>query len=254
MVPLQTRRHLLLTPRQQTSLPLLPPCLDYSLSDYSNPDCEFHFSPVTTTSPTNCFAAFANEEEETKQKQHDRNDQIITKACAKLDKMKVAFPNSNKDVDDGVKILPPTTLFDDANDNDDDDNDGDNLDKKPPARLMVTEQMDLLEEQCKKYMETVMKIEDSDSEASDVGMKEAQKAACHKYLNGLKELELTQNKLATKKPDMSLNSTPPQKGLMGNSMVTPVLAQQPQVCLPVPPPSLWFSQLHLSQRWLPKFL
>ena len=107
--------------------------------------------------------------------------------------MKVAFPDSNKDVDDGVKILPPTTLTDDDNDDDDDD-DGDNLDKKPPARLMVMEQTDLLEEQCKKYMEMVMEREDSDSEASDAGMTEAQKAACHKYLNGLKELEPTQKK------------------------------------------------------------
>ena len=129
--------------------------------------------------------------------------------------------------DIGVKILPPTTLIDDANDdnddNDDDDDDGDNLDKKPPARLTVTEQMDLLEEQHKKYREMVMEIEDSDSEASDVGMTEAQKAACRKYLNGLKELELTQNKPAQKKPDMSHDSTPPRKGLMGNSMVTPAL-------------------------------
>ena len=108
---------------------------------------------------------------------------MITEAHAKLDKMKVAFPDSDKDVDDGVKILPPTTLIDDANDDDDDDDDddGDNLDKKPPARLMVMEQTDLLEEQHKKYRETVMEIEDSDSEASDVGMTEAQKAASHKY-------------------------------------------------------------------------
>ena len=84
-----------------------------------------------------------NEEEETKQKRSDKNDQIITKAHAKLDKMKVAFPDSDKDVDIRVKILLPTTLIDDANANDDDD-DGDNLDKKPPARLMVTEQTDLL--------------------------------------------------------------------------------------------------------------
>ena len=117
MVPLQTRRHLRLTPRQQTSLLLLPPPphLNYGLSDYSDPEHEVHFSPVTTTSPTNCFAAFANEEEETKQKRHDKNDQIITEAHAKLDKMKVAFPNSDEDVDIGVKILPPTTLIDDAN-------------------------------------------------------------------------------------------------------------------------------------------
>ena len=45
-----------------------PPHLDYGLSDYSDPEREFHFSPVTTTSPTNRFAAFASEEEETKQK------------------------------------------------------------------------------------------------------------------------------------------------------------------------------------------
>ena len=47
--------------------------------------------------------------------------------------MNVAFPNSD-DVDIGVKILPPTTLIDDAN-----DDDRDNLDKETPARLMVTE-------------------------------------------------------------------------------------------------------------------
>ena len=125
--------------------------------------------------------------------------------------MKVAFPDSDEDVDDGVKILPPTTLIDDANDDDNnnDDDDGDNLDKKPPARLTVMEQTDLLEEQCKKYRETVMEIEDSDSKASDTGMTEAQKAACRKYLNGLKEPELTQNKPAKKKPDMSRDSTPP---------------------------------------------
>ena len=130
--------------------------------------------------------------------------------------MKVAFPNSDKDVDDRAKIIPLTTLIDDGNDNDDDDdddddddNDGDNLDKKRPARLMVVEQMDLLEEQHKKYKETVMEIEDSDSEASDAGMTEAQKAACHKYLNGLKEPEPTQNKPVKKKPTMSRNSTPP---------------------------------------------
>ena len=107
--------------------------------------------------------------------------------------MKVAFPDCNEDVDDGAKIIPPTTLIDDDNDNndDDDDNDGDNLDKKPPARLMVMEQTDLLEEQRKKYKETVMEIEDSDSEASDTGMTEAQKAACCKYLNGLEEPEQT---------------------------------------------------------------
>ena len=227
MVPLQTRRHLLLTLRQQTSLPLLPPPppppppprLDYGLSDYSDPEHEFHFSPVTTTSPTNRFAAFANEEEETKQKRCDKNDQIITEAHAKLDKMKVAFPDSNEDVDDGAEIIPPTTLIDDDN-----DDDRDNLDKKPPARLMVMEQTDLLEEQCKKYKEMVMEIEDSDSEASDAGMTEAQKAACCKYLNGLKELELTQNKPVKKKPTMSHDSTPPWKGLTGNSMVTPALA------------------------------
>ena len=69
----------------------------------------------------------------------------------------------------------------------------------------------------------VMEIEDSDSEASDMGMTEAQKAACRKYLNGLKEPELTQNKPAKKKPDMSHDSTPPRKGSMGNSMVTPAL-------------------------------
>ena len=165
-------------------------------------------------------------EEETKQKQHDKNDQIITEAHAKLDKMKVAFPDSDEDVDIGVKILLPTTLIDDANDDDDDDdddNDGDNLDKKPPARLTVMEQTDLLEEQHKKYREMVMEIEDSDSKASDAGMTEAQKAACRKYLNGLKEPELTQNKPVQKKPDMSGDSTPPQKGSMGNSMVTPAL-------------------------------
>ena len=89
---------------------------------------------------------------------------------------------------------------------------------------MVMEQMDLLEEQCKKYKEMVMEIEDSDSKASDVGMTEAQKAACRKYLNGLEELELTQNKPVKKKPAMSRDSTPPQKGSTGNSMVTPVLA------------------------------
>ena len=89
--------------------------------------------------------------------------------------MKVAFPDSDEDVDDGVKILPLTTLFDDAN-ADDDDDDRDNLDKKPPARLMIImEQTGLLEEQRKKYREMVMEIEDSDSEASDVGMTEAQK-------------------------------------------------------------------------------
>ena len=224
MVPLQTRRHLLLTLRQQTSLPSLPPpCLDYSLSDYSDPEREFHFSPVTTTSSTNCFTAFANEEEETKQKQCDKNDQIIAEAHTKLGKMKVAFPDSNEDVDDGAKIILLTTLIDDDNDNDDDD-DGDNLDKKPPARLTVMEQTDLLEEKRKKYKEMVMEIEDSDSKASDVGMTEAQKAACCKYLNGLKELELTQNKPAKKKPAMSCDSTPPQIGLTGNSMVTPLLA------------------------------
>ena len=138
--------------------------------------------------------------------------------------MKVAFPNSNEDVDDGAKIIPPTTLIDDDNDDDDDDDDGDNLDKKPPARLMVMEQTDLLEEQCKKYKETVMEIEDSDSEARDTGMTEAQKAACRKYLNGLEEPELTQNKPAKKKPAMSRDSTPPWKGSMCNSMVTLVLA------------------------------
>ena len=139
--------------------------------------------------------------------------------------MKVAFPDSDEDVDVRVKILPLTTLIDDANDDDDDDddNDGDNLDKKPPARLMVTEQTDLLEEQHKKYREMVMEIEDSDSKPSDAGMTEAQKAARHKYLNGLKELELTQNKPAQKKPDMSRDSTPPQKGSTGNSMITPAL-------------------------------
>ena len=138
--------------------------------------------------------------------------------------MKVAFPDSNEDVDDGVEILPLTTLIDDDNDdNDNDDDDRDNLDKKPPARLMVKEQTDLLEEQCKKYREMVMEIEDSDSKASDVGMTEAQKAACRKYLNGLGELELTQNKPVKKKPDMSCDSTPPQKGSTGNSMVTLVL-------------------------------
>ena len=105
---------------------------------------------------------------------------------------------------------------------DDDDDDGDNLDKKPPARLMVMEQTDLLEEQCKKYREMVMEIEDSDSKASDVGMTEAQKATCHKYLNGLEEPELTQNKPVQKKPDMSRDSTPPRKE-SGNSMVTPAL-------------------------------
>ena len=117
-------------------------------------------------------------------------------------------------------------MIDDDNDNDDDDddNDGDNLDKKPTARLMVTEQTDLLEEHCKKHKEMVMEIEDSDSKASDVGMTEAQKAACRKYLNGLKEPELTQNKPVKKKPAMSRNSTPPRKGSMGNSMVIPVLA------------------------------
>ena len=119
MVPLQTRRHLLLTLRQQTSLPFPPPPpphLDYGLSDYSDPEHEFHFSPVTTTSPTNHFAAFVNEEEETKQKRCDKNDQIITEAHAKLDKMKVAFPDSDEDVDDGAKIILPTTLIDDDND------------------------------------------------------------------------------------------------------------------------------------------
>ena len=153
MVPLQTRRHLLLTLRQQTSLPLLPPPphFDYGLSDYSDLEHEFHFSPVTTTSSTNRFAAFTKEEE-TKQKWHDKNNQIITEAHAKLDKMKVAFSDSDEDVDDEVEIIPPTTLIDDDNDDDnddDDDDDGDNLDKKPPARLTVMEQMDLLEEQCK---------------------------------------------------------------------------------------------------------
>ena len=68
-----------------------------------------------------------------------------------------------------------------------------------------------------------MEIEDSDSEASDTGMTEAQKAAHCKYLNGLKEPELTQNKPAQKKPDMSHDSTPPRKGSTGNSMVTPAL-------------------------------
>ena len=67
--------------------------------------------------------------------------------------MKVAFSDSDEDVDNGAKIIPLTILIDDDND---DDNDGDNLDKKPPARLMVTEQTDLLEEQCKKYKEMVM--------------------------------------------------------------------------------------------------
>ena len=33
--------------------------------------------------------------------------------------MKVAFPDSDEDVDDGVKIIPPTTLIDDDNDDDD---------------------------------------------------------------------------------------------------------------------------------------
>ena len=131
--------------------------------------------------------------------------------------MKVAFPDSDKDVDDRVEIIPLTTLTDDDNDNDDDDDDRDNLDKKPPARLMDTEKTDLLEEQ---YKEMVMEREDSDSKASDAGMTEAQKATCRKYLNGLEEPELTQNKPAQKKPDMSHNSTPPQKGSMGNSMVT----------------------------------
>ena len=69
-----------------------------------------------------------------------------------------------------------------------------------------------------------MEIEDSDSEASDVGMTEAQKAACCKYLNGLEELELTQNKPVKKKPAMSHDSTPPRKGSTGNSTVTPALA------------------------------
>ena len=123
--------------------------------------------------------------------------------------MKVAYSDSNKDVDNGVKIILPTTLIDDDNDDDDDDDDRDNLDKKPPARLMVTEQMDLLEEQCKKYKEMVMEREDSDSKASDVGITEAQEAAHRKYVNGLKELEPTQNKPAKKKPDMSCTSTPP---------------------------------------------
>ena len=45
-----------------------PPHLDYSIRDYSDPEHEFHFSLVITTSSTNRFAAFANEEEETKQK------------------------------------------------------------------------------------------------------------------------------------------------------------------------------------------
>ena len=109
----------------------------------------------------------------------------------------MAFSDSNEDVDDGVKIIPPTTLIDDDNNNDDDDdddNDRDNLDKKPPARLTVMEQTDLLEEQCKKYKEMAMEREDSDSKASDTGMTEAQKAAHCKYLNGLKELEPTQKK------------------------------------------------------------
>ena len=170
--------------------------------------------------------------------------------------MKVAFPDSDKDVDNRVKILPLTTLIDDDNDDDDDD-DGDNLDKKPPARLMVKEQMDLLEEQRKKYREMVMEIEDSDSEASDAGMTEAQKAACCKYLNGLGEPELTQNTPAKKKPDMSHNSTPPhlhKKAQRAIQWLPQCVSRQPQVCLPVPPPSLWSSPLHLSQRWLPKFL
>ena len=77
--------------------------------------------------------AFTNEAEETKQKQHDKNDQIITEAHAKLDKMKVAFPDSNEDVDYGAKIILPTTFIGQNNDDNDDD-DGDNLDKKPPAR------------------------------------------------------------------------------------------------------------------------
>ena len=55
-------------------------------------------------------------------------------------------------------------------------------------------------------------------------MTEALKAACHKYLNGLEEPEPTQNKPAKKKPAMSCNSTPPQKGSTGNSMVTLALA------------------------------
>ena len=205
-----------------TCPPPPPPHLNYGLSDYSDPECEFHFSPVTTTSPTNCFAAFANEEEETKQKQCDKNDQIITEAHFKLDKMKVAFSDSDEDVDNGVEIILPTTLIDDDNDDDDDD-DGDNLDKKPPARFTVTEQMDLLEEQCKKYKEMVMEREDSDSEASDAGMTEAQKATCCIYLNGLEEPEPTQSKPVKKKPAMSHDSTPPRKGSMGNSTVTLVL-------------------------------
>ena len=80
------------------------------------------------------------------------------------------------------------------------------------------------QDQHKKYKEMVMEIEDSDSEASDVGMTEAQKAAHCKYLNGLKEPEPTQNKPAKKKPAMSRDSTPPQKGLAGNSTVTLALA------------------------------
>ena len=55
-------------------------------------------------------------------------------------------------------------------------------------------------------------------------MTEAQNATCCKYLNGLKELEPTQNKPVKKKPTMSCNSTPPQKGSMGNSTVTRALA------------------------------
>ena len=68
-----------------------------------------------------------------------------------------------------------------------------------------------------------MEREDSDSEASDVGMTEAQKATHRKYLNGLEELELTQNKPVKKKPDTSCASTPPRKGSTGNSMVSPAL-------------------------------
>ena len=99
-----------------------------------------------------------------------------------------------------------------------------------------------------------MEIEDSDSKASDVGMTEAQKAACCKYLNGLEEPELTQNKPVQKKPDMSHDSTPPRKGLMGNSMVTPALVLTTSSVSTSASTSLWSSQLRLSQRWLPKFL
>ena len=48
-----------------------------------------------------------------------------------------------------------------------------------------------------------MEKEDSDSEASDVGMTDTQKAAHHKYLDGLMEPKPPQTETAKRKPDMT---------------------------------------------------